>query len=238
MPLLKNVQADNFYRNLFLLNLQRVGMMALLEEEQQKLEQKEVKGIENASSSAANEELAKLDLNNVLVEVFFPRQSTISGANSDSVRGSSQKQSEQDDKAAIFTEINKAEPVKLLDMPGMAPKRTRDIIDHSATHFHNAYPAMFSSSQKCRAPHLNLDNLRDALFASDVIKREKMGSGGELVKWMVQRNEELREQFGDGEEEVVGSIQLESGKKVSETALKKAREHNFYLGLESTWLYK
>ena len=39
----------------------------------------------------------------------------------------------------------------------------------AASHFHNAFPAMFSPSQKCRAPHLNLDNLRDALFASDVV---------------------------------------------------------------------
>jgi hypothetical protein len=36
-----------------------------------------------------------------------------------------------DDKAAIFTEINKAEPIKLLDLPGVATKQTRNIIDHA-----------------------------------------------------------------------------------------------------------
>jgi hypothetical protein len=38
------------------------------------------------------------ELDNIVVEVFFPRP-------------------QHDDKAAIFTEINKAEPIKLLDLP-------------------------------------------------------------------------------------------------------------------------
>jgi hypothetical protein len=178
--------------------------------------------------------LAQLDLDNVLVEVFLPQQTR----NSDNVLADSKQQTqlspdEQDDKAVIFTEINKAEPIKLLDLPGVTNKRTRDVIDYAANHFHNAFPEMFSPSQKCRAPHLNLDNLRDALFASEVIKREKIGSGGELVKWMVKKNEELKEVFmnNDG-----GS--LDGGKKVSDNALKKASKHEFFLGLESTWLYK
>jgi hypothetical protein len=178
--------------------------------------------------------LAQLDLDNVLVEVFLPQQTR----NSDNALADSKQQTqlspdEQDDKAVIFTEINKAEPIKLLDLPGVTNKRTRDVIDYAANHFHNAYPEMFSPSQKCRAPHLNLDNLRDALFASEVIKREKIGSGGELVKWMVKKNEELKEVFmsNDG-----GS--LDGGKKVSDNALKKASKHEFFLGLESTWLYK
>ena len=80
--------------------------------------------------------------------------------------------------AVIFTEINKAEPVKLLDLPGGTIKRTRDIIDHAASHFADSYPHMFSTSTRCRPPHLNLDNLRDALFASKVIQREKSVVGG------------------------------------------------------------
>ncbi len=48
--------------------------------------------------------------------------------------------------AATFTKINKAEPVKLLDLSGVATKRTRGIIDHTASHFRNVYPVMFSMS--------------------------------------------------------------------------------------------
>ena len=217
----------------------RVGMMALLSEEQRKIAEKnqKVNGATNGEQLKDEQVdlLAQLDLDNVLVEVFLPQQTR----NSDNVLADSKQQQkqlsqeEQDDKAVIFTEINKAEPIKLLDLPGVTNKRTRDVIDYAANHFHNAFPEMFSPSQKCRAPHLNLDNLRDALFASEVIKREKIGSGGELVKWMVKKNEELKEVFmnNDG-----GS--LDGGKKVSDNALKKASKHEFFLGLESTWLYK
>ena len=199
----------------------RVGMMALLKEEQRKNSGKGNK------TSQSSEELANLDLDNIVVEVFFPRQSS-----DDSVSSSSGQ--EQDDKAIIFTEINKAEPVKLIDLPGVTSKSTRDIIDHASTHFYDTYPAMFSPSARCRAPHLHLDSLRDALFASDVISREKIGSGGELVKWIVQKNSELGERYG-----TLDNAELNNGdKKISASALKKARKHDFYLGLESSWLYK
>ena len=152
--------------------------------------------------------------------------------------------------AAIFTEINKAKPVKLLDLPGVTIKRTRDIIDHAALHFADSYPHMFSTSTRCRPPHLNLDNLRDALFASKVIQRETISSGGELVKWMSIRNNELRELYGDGMLEknngdgdggaVAAAAAAGDDTKTSmnETAVMKARKHDFYLGLESTWMYK
>ena len=218
----------------------RVGMMALLSEEQRKIvgKNQQVNG-ENGMQSINDDKvdpLAQLDLENILVEVFLPQNRN---NNPDTVLIDSKKKQQQqsahedqDDKAIIFTEINKAEPIKLLDLPGVTNKRTRDVIDYAANHFYNAFPEMFSPSQKCRAPHLNLDNLRDALFASEVIKREKVGSGGELVKWMVKKNDELKETY-TSEDGMDGG-----GKKVSENALKKAKKHDFYLGLESTWLYK
>lgn len=127
----------------------RVGMMALLEEEQRKIREK-------GTGTTGYHELAKLDLENILVEVFFPRQSSSDSDCESVLASSSQKQTpeqqqQNDDKAVIFTEINKAEPVKLLDLPGVAPKRTRDMIDHAASHFYNTYPAMFSPSTRCRA---------------------------------------------------------------------------------------
>ncbi|EED92143.1 predicted protein [Thalassiosira pseudonana CCMP1335] len=199
----------------------RVGMLSLLLEDQRNMSTTAQNGDNNEG------ELANLDLNNILVEVFPQRPKDESVL-------ANQKQMELDDRAAIFTEINKAEPIKLLDLPGIANKRTRDIIDHAASHFYDAFPAMFSASQKCRSPHLNLDNLRDALFASEVLQREKIGSGGELVKWITKKNMELKERYADIESK--GSRENEV--KVSETALNKAKKHDFYLGLESTWLYK
>jgi len=218
----------------------RVGMMALLSEEQRKFVEKNqnFNGEDGEQSTKEGKEanpLVQLDLENILVEVFLPQQknNTTDTVLTDSKKKQQPIAEEQDDKAIIFTEINKAEPIKLLDLPGVTNKRTRDVIDYAANHFYDAFPEMFSPSQKCRAPHLNLDNLRDALFASEVIKREKVGSGGELVKWMAKKNNELREVYTSDD-----GIDGGSGKKVSQNALKKAKNHDFYLGLESTWLYK
>lgn len=94
----------------------RVGMMALLKEEQLKLKEKiELDG-------SRSNELAHLDLQNILVEVFpqRPQDESILANNTD-----------LDDKATIFAEINKAEPIKLLDLPGVATKQTRNIIDYA-----------------------------------------------------------------------------------------------------------
>ena len=93
---------------------------------------------------------------------------------------------------------------------------------------------------------MNLDNLRDSLFTSNVIQREKFGSGSELVKWMLLRNNELREVYG-GNGSVLekhdgrgGNASAEEDRKISmnDTAVQKARKYDLYLGLESTWLYK
>jgi actin-related protein len=209
----------------------RVGMMALLAEERRK---KRGNNGETNNNDDDGDELDTLDLDNILVEVYISSRNDIT----------------DDMAAAIFTEINKAEPVKLLDLPGVTTKRTRDIIDHAALHFADTYPAMFSTSARCRAPHLNLDNLRDSLFASNVIQREKFGSGSELVKWMLARNDELREMYGgngsasktnenDGGDNASEAVAEVDGKiSMSDTAVKKARKYDFYLGLESTWLYK
>lgn len=128
----------------------------------------------------------------------------------------------------IFTEINKAEPVKLVDMPGVASKTDRNVITEGASRLKEAFPDMFKPSQQCRAPHLNIDNLRDALFASDIIKRHKLKSPKALQEWMMKQNDELREQFKDEE----------FAAKVNKTALAKAQKFDFYLGLDSLWLTK
>jgi hypothetical protein len=222
----------------------RVGMMALLSEEKRRLRER---GGGEGNTGGGGDELESLDLENVLVEVFVSRRSRDDRQAIPLADGGG----DDNDMATIFTEINKAEPVKLLDLPGVARKRTRDIIDHAASHFHDTYPAMFSTSARCRAPHLNLDNLRDALFTSEVIQREKMGSGAELVRWMTRRNDELRERYGNGavagkmssEKDDIGdggAAAVEDGMKIltNESALKKARRFDFFLGLESSWLYK
>jgi len=127
----------------------------------------------------------------------------------------------------IFTEINKAEPIKLVDMPGVASGTDRKVISEGAARLKEAFPDMFKPSQQCRAPHLNIDNLRDALFASDIIKRHNLKSPKALQDWMMKQNDALRTQFEDEER----------ASKVSTTALAKAKKFDFYLGLDSSWFY-
>jgi hypothetical protein len=125
----------------------------------------------------------------------------------------------------IFVEVNKAEPVRLVDMPGVAKSADRKMITSVAEKLEATYPDMFSPSQNCRSPHLNIDNLRDALFGSDILKRHSFKSAKALETWIMEQNEQLAAKF-----------QNEDASK--NTALKKAKKHGFYLGLEPNWLYQ
>lgn len=127
----------------------------------------------------------------------------------------------------IFLEVNKAEPVKLVDLPGIATKKDRNIINDGAQRLNDAFPDMFKPSQRCRPPHLNIDNLRDALFASNAIAKHSLTTPKALEKWMMEQNQELANKYE----------QEEFQKQVSVAALKKAQQYNFYLGLDSSWLY-
>jgi hypothetical protein len=127
----------------------------------------------------------------------------------------------------LFIEVNKAEPVKLVDLPGVAKASVRKMINEAAERLMSKYPQMFSDSQRCRTPHLNIDNLRDALFASDVIQRHNIKNSQALERWMLGQNELLAIKF-----------HLEENRKlISATAIKKADTFDFYLGLDASWLY-
>jgi hypothetical protein len=140
-----------------------------------------------------------------------------------------QKEDQTEDVHArdLFLEVNKAEPVKLVDLPGVAKAADRKVINEGADRLQEKYPDMFSPSQRCRAPHVNIDNLRDALFASNAIQRHNLKTSKALEQWMLGQNELLASKF-----------QLEENRKmVPATALKKAEKYDFYLGLDSSWLY-
>ena len=151
-----------------------------------------------------------VDLENILVEVY-------------------PQQPHHDDNHAeqIFVEVNKAEPVKLIDMPGVAKVSERNIISNAAERLLTKFPGMFSESQRCRAPNLNIDNLRDELFAAKILSRHSIKSGAALEKWMLQQNEILAEK--------AASNQLQGS--FSDNQLQKAKDNGFYLGLDKTWYY-
>lgn len=61
----------------------------------------------------------------------------------------------------LFTEINTAQPVNIIDLPDMATAGEKDIINRAADMLRLEFPNMFSPSINCRIPNINVDNLRD-----------------------------------------------------------------------------
>ena len=79
----------------------------------------------------------------------------------------------------------------------------------------------------CLLAHLNVDNLRDALFASNVLDRHKLKSAKALDTWIMGQNDMLATEFS-GDSPPPG---------VSVKAWEKATHYDFYLGLTSNWYY-
>ena len=48
------------------------------------------------------------------------------------------------------------------------------------------FPAMFKPSTSCRAPHLNVDALRNELHKAALLQRRDISSSAELVAWLLQ----------------------------------------------------
>eukprot|EP00899_Mesostigma_viride_P013026 jgi/Mesvir1/21724/Mv04136-RA.1 len=136
------------------------------------------------------------------------------------------------DISVLFTEINKAEPVKLIDLPveeGGASESVRDVLNTATSALRDRFPAMFKPSQSCRPPHLNIDALRDELFQNDVVSRKGFTTSDELLGWFISTNETLAALPAAHWEGVNAS-------KVFGKAVEKAREHGFFLGLDNAWL--
>ena len=107
------------------------------------------------------------------------------------------------------------------------------MISQAADQLKEKFPMMFSPSQNCRSPNLNIDNLRDAIFASNMISRHTITSSKQLMDWMMNQNHKLHDKYNG----TMNEMDLKKY-KVSKAALEKAKTNSFYLGLESTWLYE
>jgi hypothetical protein len=181
----------------------RVGMFSILAEK--------VTKNSGAGAAANSDNIGTSNMfDHILVEVF---------PNSDQDKNHAQN---------LFLEINKAEPVKLVDMPGVSRGSDRKILTAAAEKLFETYPPMFSASQRCRPPHLNRDNLRDALFAANVLTRHGLRTAKALEEWVLEQNALLAKRYQDD---------AAARSAVPKSALEKAIKHKFYLGLESSWYY-
>jgi hypothetical protein len=113
-------------------------------------------------------------------------------------------------------------------MPGVVSGKDRKLLTDAVHTLAEKYAPMFSTSQRCRSPHLNIDNVRDALFASNVLGRHSIKTAKELEQWMLEQNDNLKEKYATDEK---------ARKVVTRSQLRKAQENNFYLGLDSSWYY-
>jgi hypothetical protein len=114
-------------------------------------------------------------------------------------------------------------------MPGVASASDRKIINDATTKLRDQYEDMFSSSQRCRVPNVNVDNLRDAIFGADILRRHKLTTSKQLLDWLLAQNAALREEYTNDEEKQ---------EFIKAKSWKKASANDFYLGLGTSWLYK
>jgi hypothetical protein len=164
-------------------------------------------------------------LDQIVVEVY---------SNVESEHASAPPSTDSDSNHAkeIFLEINKAEPVKLVDIPGIVKGSDRKILNEAVQNLHDEFHEMFRPSTKCHPPHLNIDNVRDALFAANVIGRHKMKSSTQLMDWLVQQNLHLANKYNSANPK-----DSADSNGISAKALEKAIKNKFFLGMESTWYY-
>jgi hypothetical protein len=227
---------EDFKGNLSILDGQhRVGMLQALREERNKLlskseqiekdDQNENNNVNAFSSEKLWEEQEEY-FKNVLVEVYSESSSTENTNANITNAAHSGSYAEQ-----IFSEINKAEPLTLIDIPGVASRSERKIITEAVMTLRRRYPEMFSPSQRCRTPNVNIDSLRNSIFGANVLQRQKnkLTTGKKLFDWLIIQNAALGEMY-----------ERDSTKQehLPVNAWEKADRNAFYLGLESSWLYE
>jgi len=118
--------------------------------------------------------ISGLDLDCILVEVY-PAPPTYKGS--------------QEFACDLFVKVNKAKPVKWVDMPGVMMKADCNMINQAATLLHAQFHPMFKASQNCCIPHVHLDMLCNAMFAADVLSWHQLTSAKALYVWLLEQNE-------------------------------------------------
>jgi hypothetical protein len=108
----------------------------------------------------------------------------------------------------------------------------KEIIDGAVNELVKEYPAMFKPSSRCRKPHLNIDNLRDELYQSNIIETRGLTTERELYQWMEMRNQELQDK--EIKEWYSGATTITPAMK---KAYEKSQTHSFFLGMGYGWLY-
>jgi hypothetical protein len=133
----------------------------------------------------------------------------------------------------LFTEINRAEPVLLIDLPeGGASVDDNAVLTSAAEILRERYPSMFKPSHGCRPPHVNVDMLREQMHKAELISQHGIGSAEELVEWIEGRNAQLAARSVK-EWDTAGRAKSSAA---FQKALAKAHDQGLYIGLTWEWL--
>ena len=119
-------------------------------------------------------------------------------------------------------------------------KQIKSIIDGTCSHFKTKHPAMFKPSKNCRPPHANIDNLREQMFESRHQLFESNGENMPMIRSMeelVCHVSDINDRLGQRTSKEWHEVRDGLTTKTRTTALKKAEYHQFYLGMDKTWLY-
>jgi hypothetical protein len=139
---------------------------------------------------------------------------------------------------ALFKEINSAEPIRLIDMPGEgASEQTKELLDAATDQLAEEFSEMFKPSLRCKPPHVNVDIFRDDVYQSEIITRKNIQTAKGLIDYIASVNEKLAERSEEDWEQLLilhGSFKTKG--KAMEQAIKKAKTNKFYLGLDNSWL--
>ncbi|KAA8492413.1 hypothetical protein FVE85_7920 [Porphyridium purpureum] len=135
----------------------------------------------------------------------------------------------ESDAKALFVEINKAEPVKTIDLPDVASEAVANALLYAAGELSSTYPTMFSDSERCRIPQVNADVLRNELFESGILERYHIYNGEDCLQFLLNMNKKMSKYTDQEWETLVKS-------KALPKALEKARKHDFYLGIDKSWM--
>jgi len=133
----------------------------------------------------------------------------------------------------LFTEINKMEPVKLVDLPGVGEADVKLALSYAADALERKFPDMFKLSARCRPPHVHADTLRDELFQCDILSRFELRTGDDLLAYLLSVNEKMSKRSNDEWRAVFRGKQSELDR-----SLAKARQHGFFLGVDKAWMHR
>ena len=145
-----------------------------------------------------------------------------------------------DDRRArhLFSEINAAQPIRLVDAPGSASPDLKWMLEGACARAKQKYPAMFSASHRPKLPRLNVDALRQELFDAEVATRANLADEESFFAWLEERNARLKARAR--EDWLAARPKRGRGARLTDAAylraLDLAEEHGFFLGMDFAWL--